>query len=279
VVEPSVQYAHSSTNRVSVLGLSIFPAINVGFFELSRVNRDSFIGALTARYGWTSRFEVEAKLPYVWRRDHTVGRAVGLTLLNDTLTSANGDGMGDVEFATRYQFTGGAGGWPYLVGNLRFKTRTGTSPFEVPIDPASRLESELPTGSGFYGLQPGITAIFPSDPAVFFGSLSYLWNIKRNVGGAFGEIDPGDAIGFNFGAGFALNDKASLSFAYDHSILGKNKQNGIPFPNSVVTQVGSILIGWSYRLNERSSINVNVGAGVTTDSPDLTLSLRVPYSF
>jgi hypothetical protein len=67
---------------------------------------------------------------------------------------------------------------------------------------------DLPTGSGFlYSLQVGLTWLFPSDPAVFFGSFSYLHNFKRDnvsrnvIGGSefLGTVEPGDIIGFNFG--------------------------------------------------------------------------------
>ena len=34
------------------------------------------------------------------------------------------------------------------------------------------LPLDLPTGSGFNALQPGITWLYPSDPVVFVGSLS-----------------------------------------------------------------------------------------------------------
>jgi hypothetical protein len=57
------------------------------------------------------------------------------------------------------------------------------------------------------------------------------------------------------------------------------KQNGINVPGTVRTQLGTLLIGYSYRLNAKRTVNVAVGAGVTRDTPDVSLSLRMPISF
>jgi hypothetical protein len=41
------------------------------------------------------------------------------------------------------------------------------------------LPLDLPTGSGFHSLQPSLTWLMPSDPAIFFGTFSYTHNFKR----------------------------------------------------------------------------------------------------
>jgi hypothetical protein len=38
-------------------------------------------------------------------------------------------------------------------------------------------------------------------------------------------------------------------------------------------------MGFSYRLNDRRTLNVAVGAGLTRDTPDVTLSFRLPTNF
>jgi hypothetical protein len=38
-------------------------------------------------------------------------------------------------------------------------------------------------------------------------------------------------------------------------------------------------MGFSYRLNPKRTLNVSVGAGLTRDTPDVSLSVRVPMSF
>jgi hypothetical protein len=44
-------------------------------------------------------------------------------------------------------------------------------------------------------------------------------------------------------------------------------------------RVGTLLMGYSYRLKPNRVLNVSVGAGLTRDTPDVTLSVRVPMTF
>ena len=150
------------------------------------------------------------------------------------------------------------------------------------------LPLDLPTGSGFYSLQPSLTWLFPSDPAVFFGSISYLHSFKRHdvsrllrdgLREPLGTVEPGKIFGINFGIGLALNEKGSLSLGYDHSTIGRTRQNGTVVPGAVRTQLGTLLMGYSYRLAKDRTLNISVGAGLTRDTPDVSLSVRLPMTF
>jgi hypothetical protein len=114
---------------------------------------------------------------------------------------------------------------------------------------------------------------------VFFGNVSYLWHIKRNVGRGFGTVDPGDAVGVAFGMGLALNERASLSIGYEHSTILRTKQNGTGLIDSRTTQIGMLNLGGSYRLSNRTMLNLSLGVGVTSEAPDLQATLRLPISF
>jgi uncharacterized coiled-coil protein SlyX len=296
ILEPSGMYSYSSSNRVALIGYTIVPALLIGLVDVREVKRNTTTAALTARYGITNRFEVEARVPYVYRSDSTVSREVGTGTSTDQVFEASGKALGDIELGARYQLNDGGADKPYYVGSLRLKTRTGRDPFQVTTDCVQRcvgnttgtgLPLELPTGSGFYSLQTGLTWLFPSDPAVFFGSFSYLYNFRRNdvsrkvIGGTefLGSVDPGDIIGFNFGMGLALNEKSTFSIGYDHSSVARTQQNGVVVPGSVRTELGTLLLGYSYRLNEKRSLNISVGAGLTRDTPDLTLTVKMPIAY
>lgn len=297
VFEPAIQYGYSSSNRVALVGYTVIPALLIGLIDVREVKRNTTTATLTLRRGLTNRLEVEAKLPYVYRSDATVSREVFTGTAVERAFETSGRAIGDVELAARYQLNDGGVDKPYFIGGLRFKSRTGKDPFEVTTDcqrrcvgeniTGSGLPLELPTGSGFNSLQPSLTWLFPSDPAVFFGSFSYLHNFKREVsrtvqGGVqepLGEVAPGGIIGFNFGMGLALNDKASFSVGYDHNSVARTKQSGRTVPGSVRTQLGTLLIGYSYRLSDKKTLSVAVGAGLTRDTPDVTLMVRVPMSF
>ena len=296
VVEPSLQFGYSSSNRVSLVGYTVIPAILIGLVDVREVKRNTLTGAVTGRFGITNRLEVEARIPYVYRTDSTVSREVFTGSSTEAVFDASGRSVGDAEIATRYQLNEGGADSPYYIATLRFKSRTGKDPFEVVTDCVKRcignttgtgLPLDLPTGSGFYSLQPGLTWLWPSDPAVFFGSFTYLHNFKRsNVsrkildGNEFlGTVEPGDIFGFNFGMGLALNEKSSFSIGYDHSSIGRTKVDGVTVPGSVRTQLGTLLLGYSFRINPKTSLSLSVGAGLTRDTPDVTLTARLPISF
>ena len=65
--------------------------------------------------------------------------------------------------------------------------------------------------------------------------------------------------------GFASNGQAT-------------KINGGTAPASVRTQLASLVLGYSHRLREQRVINLAVGAGLTRDTPDFTLTMRMPFA-
>lgn len=297
VLEPALQYTYSSSNRVTLVGYTIIPALLIGLVDVREVKRNTLTGSLTSRYGLTNRAEVELKVPYVYRNDSTISREYGLGSSSDRAFNTSGKALGDIELAARYQLNEGGADKPYFVGSLRIKSRTGTDPFEVVTDCLSRcvdmssgtgLPLELPTGSGFYSLQPSLTWLLPTDPAVFFGGVSYTHNFKRDnvsrrvLNGEMeyiGKIAPGDVIGLNFGMGLAFNERASFSMGVELNSLDRAKQNSEVVRGSVRTQLASLLMGYSYRYSPKTTFNPTVGAGLTRDTPDLSIGIRIPYSF
>lgn len=298
ILEPALQFGYSSSNRVALVGYTVIPALLIGLVDVREVKRNTFTGSITGRTGLSNRMEVEVRVPYVYRSDATVSREIFTGTATERVFNTSGKDLGDVEIGARYQLNNGGADKPYYIAGLRYKSTTGKDPFEVVTDCQTRCIGEnvtgtglplsLPTGSGFQTLQGSLTWLFPSDPAVFFGNLSYLHNFKRdnvqrlvrnNIREPLGELAPGAIIGFNFGMGLALNEKASLSLGYDHSTVGRMKQNGRTVPGSVRTQLGTLLLGYSYRFNDKRSMSVAVGAGVTRDTPDVSLTVRMPFSF
>ncbi|WP_371831828.1 PspA/IM30 family protein [Massilia cellulosiltytica] len=298
VVEPSIQYGYSSSNRVALVGYTVIPALLIGLLDVREVKRNTTTAAVTLRYGLGNRVELEAKIPYVYRTDSTVSREIFTGTAAERAFDASGKALGDVEAAARVQLNAGGPDRAYFIGGLRYKARTGRDPFAVVTDCQTRcvganvtgtgLPLTLPTGSGFRSLQPSLTWLLPSDPAVFFGSISYTRNFQRRnvyrtvLAGQrepLGDIKAGDVLGFNLGMGLALNDKASLSLGYDHSAVDRTRQNGQVIPGSVRIQLGTLLLGASYRLDAHRTVNVSVGAGLTRDTPDVTLTVRMPFGF
>lgn len=281
VVDPSIEFSHSSSNRLVFRGVEIVSGIQIGVIEASDADRDAIVGTAAARYGLTNRIEVEARVPTIYRQD----RVMTLAQQNNQITrtiSLDGGGIGDAEIGARYQINSGRDGWPVFIGGLRAKSDTGTGPFDVDRDTAG-VATELATGSGFLGVEPNISVMRVSDPAVLFANASYLVHLPKDIDKTFGnitvgEVDPGDSIGVGLGFGFALNPEFSFSLGYKHNYIfpTKTELNGT-IQSSEDLQVGSMLLGMSYRVSDKVTISSNLEFGMTSDSPDTRFTLRVPY--
>lgn len=297
VLEPSIQYGYSANDRVALVGYTVIPAILIGLIDVRQVKTTTAVATLTGRYGLTRRFELEGKIPYVYINGDTVSREVFTGSAQDRVFNARGHGMGDLEMTARYQINQGGPDKAFYIGWLRYKSRTGRDLFEVVTDCVTRcvanttgtgLPLDLPTGSGFEALQPGVTWLYPSDPVVFFGSLSYLYNFERrnvsrrllnNQTELLGDIRAGDIFGLNLGLGLALNEKAAISIGTELNVVGRTQQNGQDVAGAVRVTLATLLLGGTYRFNDHVSLNVALGAGLTRDTPDYTLTARVPVTF
>ncbi|BAZ94287.1 uncharacterized protein FOKN1_1905 [Thiohalobacter thiocyanaticus] len=283
ILEPGLQFSNSQINRLTFIGVEILEAFQIGLLEAVDVDRDYLAVSLTGRYGLTDRLELEAKLPYVYRKDRRVatipdveGEAFSRTL--------DGDSIGDLELALHYQLDWRWPGNMYYVGNLRYKSVTGRGPFDVNRN-GDGIETELATGSGFHALEPSLTLLYPSDPAVFFANLGYLWHIEDDVNKTFGQqtigkVDPGDAVRLSFGMGYAINPRASFTLGYKHDFIQETDTeiNGVKLSTSSL-DVGAMLLGYGFQLTERAAVNLNLELGVTADAPDVVMTLRLPYTF
>lgn len=279
VIEPSIAYESSSTTRFFFNGIEVVDTVLIGDIEVTDADRSSITAAAAFRYGITDRSEVEIQVPFVYRSDDVTTQDLGGG--GTDTNSLDGANLGDVEVSGRYQINDGREGWPVFVGNLRVKTPSGQGPYDVDRDDEG-LETELSTGSGFWAVEPGVTAVLRTDPAVYYASASYLWHIGEDVDemvgdSHIGDVDPGDVIGLGFGMGLAINERTSLSIGYQHSFVMETEQeiDGATVESDSF-DVGALNLGFSYALSDRTSVNLTTQVGVTEDAPDVVLTLRVP---
>ncbi len=292
VFEPSVEYDRTGANRLVFQGVEIIPGLQLGLVNATTADRDVVVATGDFRYGLTDRIELEARVPFLYRNDRitTVAQpvATGVPAVNQT-TDLNGADIGDIELAARYQINAATEGKPTFIANLRLKTTTGRGPYDVNFD-SSGIATDLATGSGFWGLEPSVTVLVPTDPIVLFANVGYLKNFSRDInktiGGILvGNVDPGDSVDAAFGFGFALNPKFSFSLGYANSyIFGTTQQltskgAGVTVQHSNDLEVGALTFGWSYRLRDNLLVSTNFQFGVTPDAPNLRFTIRLPISF
>jgi outer membrane protein assembly factor BamA len=261
--------------------VEIVTGVQVGLLEANDTARDTLSGAMDVRYALTDRLEIEARVPYVYRHDRVTTVAQQNTQTTRTYELEGAD-IGDVEFSARYQLNRGRNGGPIFVAGARVKSNSGRSPFDLARDEFG-VSTELATGSGFWGVQGSLSVLYPTDPVVLFGNVSYLYNIADDVNADIGtahvgRVDPGDSIGVGFGFGFALNPRFSYSLGYSHSYITETDTeiNGTT-QRSAPLQVGTLQFGMSFRATQRLTISTGVDVGVTDDAPDVRVSLRTPF--
>jgi hypothetical protein len=288
MIEPDFRYSFSGVNRVAISGYTILPALTLGLIDVTTHNKTSLVGTVAVRYGFNGRIELDAAASFVSSWSSFSLSAKNTVEDRSSTLDASGYGIGDLRFGIRTQINQGTESLATFVAGVGVRVPTGTSPYEVKRHGAEEnyIETDVPTGSGFFSVSPTLSFVYPTEPGVIFGSLHYSWNIPRTVHTvqpgtqeAYGEIDPGDVIGGSFGMGLSLNQKLSMNFSYDHSIVLKSKQNGVTAPNAVPLQIGTLGIGVTSRKNASMSYNFLVAIGVTDDAPDVSLTLRVPINW
>jgi LysM repeat protein len=287
--EPSIDFTVSSDNRFFFQGVEIADAILIGQIEATDSNRRAVTESLTFRYGITNRLEIDGRVAYVTRDDRISG--VSIDDGTSVLRNLNGNGLGDTDIGLHYQLNNGRK-FPYTVLNMRAKAPTGEGPFEVDRD-AVGIETELATGSGFWTLEPSLTMILPTSPAVIFANVGYQVNMTTRPNAMIGtstvirELNPGDAIRTSIGVGLSVNDRLSLNFGYDQSYFLRTKSviastNNVGAVSVAETSqpaitIGSYLFGGSYAVNDKLRLNLNTAFGATDESPDMRISLRAQY--
>jgi len=300
-IEPSLEYIRSDRNRFVFRGIEIPKSVLIGVFDINESRQDILTAAATARLGLTSRLEIAARVPWVWRWDTAVLVPLiqnppqsGAGTIN---TSTRGSGLGDIELQARYQIADARNGWPYMIAGVQVIAPTGTNPFDVPRSALGNAQ-EGATGSGFWAVQPSLTLLMPSDPATLFGVFGYTFNFGRDVDTRINDaqidrVVPGGSPSATIGLGISLNPRLSMSFAYAHNWQFATKSHirpvsvtaGVPTLGDTIIsrsrdlQLGRLLFGISYRATQRTTLDWIVEVGATDDAADLRTTLRVPFEF
>ena len=293
--EVQFEYTRADRSRAVFRGVELVEAVLVGVFDINESRQDILGTSVGLRYGLTDRLEIGGRLPFIYRNDASIVAPVAGSTGNDQAatidSSVKGSGIGDLELSARYQVLDGGGGLPFVIANLQAVLPTGDDPFAIPRDELGRARRAA-TGAGFYGISPSLTAILPSDPLVLFGTLGYTFNLGKSVDTRIPPViidyvDPGDAISASVGVGIAFNQRTTVNFGYAHSwAFGTMTRTSLiePTPSwpgmretiSRDLQIGRLLMGVTYRVTNRASINWSVELGATEDAPDVRTVLRIP---
>ncbi len=222
-------------------------------------------------YGLKDNFSVNASIPFAYKYNR-----VGTDRAQDA------SDFGDVSVGMQMQPIKAGGDMPALIFSGGLTLPFGTSPYEI------NTEETLPTGSGFYGVNAGVSLSKTMDPLIAFGNLSYNYNfaardLNQNWrdGRNLTTVEPGSSIGLAMGFGYALSYKASLNMSVQANYAFSNEYR---FSNAASYSSGSSLsstfyIGTGWRVTPNRTVSLKLGIGLTSNDPDFSFSIRVPFEF
>jgi hypothetical protein len=133
----------------------------------------------------------------------------------------NDGGFGDIDFGLTAQFAEAGANCPYVIGTLAATAPTGSDPFTGALALAPTAPS---LGQGFWSIAGSLLFIQPYDPVVVFYGLGTEHFISRHYVGV--EIEPGAQYNYQFGVGFAVNERITLSTRFFGAYVEEIKVNG-----------------------------------------------------
>ncbi|WP_100249395.1 hypothetical protein [Paraburkholderia ginsengiterrae] len=283
--------------QLQLSGFLALDAIFLGNINLGETKSHQVMADLDTRYGLTDRMSIDVDVPYIYRHSNFIVGGAGGAANTLSDASVNGSDIGDVNFGIYYQFLKETNSLPDVVGSLRIKAPTGSSPFGVKLLQVDAnntnlvAPSKLPTGTGFWNITAGVSLLKTYDPVVLFGSLSYTYNIARSfedISSVQGQTQPatvklGDIVQFGGGVALAFSDKDSASISYTMALEPESKTRAPggsyeKVPGSETT-AAALNFGLNHVVNKHLTINGSVSVGLTPDAPNFVVGVRFPYTF
>lgn len=292
-IVPSIQYSHSDRDQLDLSGFYVLDAIFLGRLNVDDVSFDTIQTSISFRYDLTDSIQIQATVPYLFRRAHFETIGVGGSSERSAEATVYDNGLGDVSARVYWHALQETASMPDVVLYVGGRAPTGDDPYGISTNTkaSGNLEypTELPMGNGVWSVFVGASVLKTFDPAILFASFGYEHTFPQNfddlttgAGNVGGEVDLGDTYRFGLGMAFALNRKLSLSISYSHAFITEAEEtpNGGSTQNIVGSQghTGALNLGMTLAVSDSSSLVANIGVGVTEDAPDITLSFSVPFT-
>lgn len=293
--EAGVTYSHFDDAQINLSGFLALDAIFLGRISLDEITADVITSEFVARF-LTDRLQFDVSVPYLFRHSNFQSAGAGGSASGTAEVDVTESGIGDISVGASYRLLRETFRRPDIVLNARVKAPTGQHPFgvelvEIPGTAGNlKVPERLSTGSGVWGASAGISVLKTLDPMVVFGSLTYFYNFSEHfrdideaLGDQPGKTKIGDAIQYGAGVAFALNERSSLSLSFTQRFgeRARIQRDGgrSQFIIGSQSNVGIFNVGATFSLSEKIALLTNLGVGMTSDAPDMVLSVRVPFRF
>ncbi len=275
----SVQYGHSFSYSSADSILLSSQSVGSSPIDVSRDARYTHSTSLSGSYGLSNNLTLGVSLPFV----STVRRG------STNQDKAEDDGLGDISLSLRWQ------PWPVRLGaaNTTFSGSlvlpTGTDPFEIDT------ENTVATGGGSYAASISANFNKSIDPIIAYGGISLSQAFDRSGlnqqrGTRFlQKVDPKMTFSYSMGIGYALSYGVSLNMGFQHSFGSRTVLTFTDQSSEESTSNSSSLesigghsalfnISAGFRTSPGTVMSVNVGIGLTRESPDFVLGISLPFS-
>jgi hypothetical protein len=289
-------YSYYDRRALSLSGFLALDAIFLGTLNLDQTKSHTLTYDVIGRYGLTDRLSMDVDVPVIYRNTNFISGGAGGSASALSDATLHTTALGDVSMGLYYQLVRESSAWPDVVGSVRVRAPTGRKPFGIKLVPADphndnlNIAQRLPTGNGVWAVTAGLSVLKTYDPVVLFANASYTYNIKRSVddiSSVQGQVTPadvklGDTIGIGGGLALALNDRTSMSLAFNAAFSGSTEVTSGGATQTVVgsrANVATMTFGFNHVLGKGLSISTAVGVGLTPDAPNYTVALRFPYTF
>jgi hypothetical protein len=128
--------------------------------------------------------------------------------------------------------------------------------------------------------------LLPTAPGVLFANLQLQHNFARTqpiqdrAGGPATPVNlqPGESPAITFGIGFALNDRAALTFSYQQEHVFTAFEDHQAIQGSPYS-FGTFNFGLGYQISQSTRLNLSVGIGAGQNAPVAKVLLELPYRF
>lgn len=260
-----LSYAYTGQQQIDAK----FTDSTLTLFKIENTRSHTITNTVSVDYGLRDNLTGNISLPLVSKYSES------------TTFSGMTHGFGDLNVGARWQPFEMRRDAPSITTSASVRLPTGRSPYRS-ID-----GQNLSTGSGTAGLTLGVNASKIIDPIALFGSASvgvsmparHINQVRDNV--TLVAVHPGPSVTLGGGFAYALSYDVSTTMSLQESLSFPSKlefADGTSSRTSVQTS-GMFNLGLGVRTSPQNTINMTLGIGLTSDSPDFTLGMNMPLSF
>jgi len=231
-----------------------FPALEGSNLVRTDVRRRAWFTPLAVRYGWTDRVQLFLNLPIGWSD----------TELANPLTdeSRSVGGLGDATFGMTALLRRDPSSGRSTIGTVRAVAPTGEA-----LNPLVLESSGL--GNGVWRRGADLLWVQPLDPVILFYGLGYTYSFESRFGDT--NVRLGQQFSYNFGLGFAANERVTLSTAVLGAYLDETETDG---QNLAGTDIEPIRVRLAATIAERRRlVEPFVTFGLTDTAPSVELGV------